>query len=181
METTLEKFVVVIAAFLILFLFISGLSPLITGNIIYSDDFDLKDYPYPFIKNNVYNSLYIVVPEIPTNAELRAANAVGSGLKSSRPLMPKIIPPSRLPSGPANIIAIGSPSRNPLVAKYLSEEPAPSTGVIELVKENSGNVLAVSASSEVTLVKTAEILKYYYSQPLDGTRITLSGGSLLFE
>src|SRR3989344_9541609 len=108
---------ILFGVFLVLALvFISTFGSLYTGNVVYTGDkITLANYPYPFIKNNNYNSLYIVLPNSYTLDEYQAANDVANGLKLAMPLPPEIVTESSLPEGTNNLILVGDPCTNSLI------------------------------------------------------------------
>ena len=78
----------------------------------------LANYPYPFIKNNNYNSLYIVLPNSYTIAEFDAANNIINSRNFLDTWEPKIVTVSDIPQGEHNLILIGDSCTNSLISYY---------------------------------------------------------------
>ena len=168
-----------ITAFLAV-LFLTTIGSSITGySTINQAQTTLKDFPYPFIKNNAYNGLYIVTPDNSNAEEQAAALKIAQHLKTTQPLLPKIVTISTLPKGEYNLILIGNPCNNELIAKELNNNRCSlglntGEGLIQLVSHRRTSSLIVSGDVE----KASRVLASNY-YPLIGTNIIVKGGKSL--
>ena len=155
---------------MITFVYIFG-SP-ITGYGIYGEpnELTLKDYPYPFIKNGVYNHL---------NIALDYQNSFDLGwelieyIKDYRRTYPNIL---LEPIFEGNLIIIGDACSN-IIRAYNSEycnNLNDNTGVIEILDNNERNILLVSGKGS-GLKKAVTVLENYNFYSLKGKKAEITG------
>lgn len=175
-----EHIILGISVFLAL-LFVSTIGNMYTGYTILQKDITLKDYPYPFIKNNNYNNLYIVLPDSYTIDEYDSALVIAKSIQFARPLLPKIVRESDLPDrGEYNLILIGDPCTNSLIADYLLTNDCNlnlyrDQGLLELVNNDKTSVLVVSGYDLSAIKKSAMLLSKYNTYPIRNNRVVVSG------
>jgi len=173
--------VVTVLFLLLAVLFLATIGNGIVGYAIYDPQYtDLSHYPYPFIKNSGYNSLFIVVPENPTLTEIEAANNIAKSLQLTKPLPPQIIKPSQLKSK-ANLILIGDACTNELISTFLKTNSCtlnlkPNQGLLKLLPGKT-SVLIVSGYDLENLGKAANVLAHYGSFPLKENQVIIEGTS----
>jgi len=91
MKTKNKKTITIGIALGIVSLMLIGLGPYITGyTVIDTTDITFKEFPYPFIKNNAYNALFINIPEYATAKEQAAAQVLAQGIQERRFKAPEI-------------------------------------------------------------------------------------------
>src|SRR3989344_4452635 len=98
-----RKTVIVLISLALALLFVSTIGSMYTGYSVKQDEITLKEYPFPFVKNNDYNRLFIVLPNSYTLDEYEAAQNIAKGLQLNRPLPPEIITESSLPAEETNL------------------------------------------------------------------------------
>lgn len=175
---------VLIALFMFLaVLFLTTIGNSIVGYSIFDPSTTtLKEYPYPFIKNNGYNNLYIVIPEKSTLTEKQVSQNIAKSLQSTKPLPPKIIRPSEVPRfRNNNLILIGDACTNSLIAEILKTNKCTfnlrrSQGLIKLVQGKS-STLIISGYDLKSLEKSGRVISNYNSFPLRGTELSVEGNS----
>lgn len=154
----------VIALFLAL-LFVVSFQPLIVGNVIYSwDNIDLSNYPFPFIKNNYYNDVYIVVGNGHDAAELFAAQDIAQGLKGYRAFLPPVILEDQLPETAHNLILVGTPCSNSLVAEFLETDDCSSlkqAGIVSLDTKYRKATMIVTGRTSENVRSAGLFLRHY--------------------
>ena len=170
-----------------LFIFIAVLFLLTIGNgfvgySIYDQQYtELQHYPYPFIKNNNYNSLYIVIPQYSTLTEKQSAQKIAKSLQLTKPIAPKIVKPSELPQGNYNLILIGDACTNDLIKSFLNQDGCTlglkkEQGLIKLLSGKK-SILIISGYDLKSLDNAASVLANYGSFPLTGTDVIVQGNS----
>ncbi|HIH25867.1 hypothetical protein J4476_01880 [Candidatus Woesearchaeota archaeon] len=175
---------ILFGVFLVLALvFISTFGSLYTGNVVYTGDkITLANYPYPFIKNNNYNSLYIVLPNSYTLDEFEAANNVLNGIKLSDVIEPKIVTVSDLPQGEHNLILVGDSCTNSLISYYTQSKDCSlglksGEGLLQLFNNDRSSVLVVSGYDLESIKKASKVLSLYHAYPLRNKKVIVSGNS----
>ncbi len=180
MVMTNKTTLLVIALFLAL-LFVVSFQPIITGNVVYSwDNVDLSDYPFPFIKNNYYNDVYIVVGKGHNADEMFAAYDVAYGLQGLRNQLPSIIVENQVPANAHNLILVGTPCTNTLVAEFLATNDCNSMinkGIVSLDYGERKTTMIVSGKTSDDVRKAALFLKNYPLYAPTG-RVALIEGSV---
>ena len=175
-----KKHVILTVSLALALLFLSTVGSFYTSYTILQEDISLDHYPFPFVKNNNYNSLYIVLPNSYTLDEYQAANDVANGLKLAMPLPPEIVTESSLPEGTNNLILVGDPCTNSLIAYYteisdcslgLSE----GEGLLQLINNERSSVLVVLGYDLTYIKKAAKVLSNYNSYALKGSKVVVSG------
>src|SRR3989344_1394552 len=176
-----KKVLIIIVSLFLAVLFLSTVGSIYTGNVVYTPDkTTLENYPYPFIKNGVPNSLYIVIPDFPEMNEYQAAGKISRSLKNANPIPPTIVRISDLPEGYHNLIVVGNPCDNSIIAQLLKTTKCTGKlnegeGLIKLVNSDRTNTLIVSGYSSDDLYKAALVLANYNVYPLLGKEIVISG------
>lgn len=170
-----KKPVIFVIALFIAILFLAAIGPVFTGYLVLDQsEITLKDYPYPFIKNSGYNGLYIVLPENYNPNEYSAAIRVAENLQTTQLLLPKIVTDKTLPEGEYNLIIIGNPCNNEIMASELNTNScylvSRDQGLIQLVNHERTSSLILSGDSYKAARALAGSL-----YPLLGTRIVVSG------
>ncbi|HLC86009.1 MAG TPA: cellulose biosynthesis cyclic di-GMP-binding regulatory protein BcsB [Candidatus Nanoarchaeia archaeon] len=178
-----RKVVVIAISVFLAVLFISTVGSFYTGYTILQSDIKLSHFPYPFVKNNDYNSLFIVLPNSYTLDEYEAAKDISLGLQFTRPLPPEVVTESNLPEGNHNLILIGDPCTNSQISYYLETNDCNlglknGEGIIQLVNNDRTSVLVVSGYDTSSIRKAAKVLAKHNSFPLKNNRIVVSGGNL---
>lgn len=178
-----RKAVVIAISVFLSVLFISTVGSLYTGYTILQSDITLSHFPYPFVKNNDYNSLFIVLPNSYTLDEYEAAKDISLGLQFTRPLPPEVVTESSLPDGNHNLILVGDPCTNSLISYYLQESDCglglkSGEGLIQLVNNKRTSVLVVSGYDTSSIRKAAKVLAKHNSFPMKNNKVVVSGGSL---
>ena len=164
-----------IAAFLAV-LFVSTIGTSLTGfTVLDQSQITLEDYPYPFIKNNMYNDIYIVIPYNYDAEEYTAALRIANSLQTTQPLLPKIVTDKTLPEGEHNLIIIGNPCNNELIAKELDTNRCSlgldiNEGLVQLINHKRTSSLVISGDSD----KASRVLTSNF-YPLIGTRVIVTG------
>ena len=175
-----KKIMAVSIAIFLAILFLSTIGSFYTGFVILSQsDITLENYPYPFIKNNVYNGLYIVLPTNYNSEEQEAALLIANSLKGTQPVNPNIITENNLPKGNHNLILIGDPCNNKLIAEELNTNRCSlglnsGEGLLELVNHERTSTLIVSGVDD-GLEKAAKVIAKYNYYPLKGKNIVVKG------
>ena len=174
-----RKAVVFVISIFLGILFLSTVGNHITGFILLAKPSaaTLSNFPRPFLTSTgYYNNLFIVKPDNPGIKEDNAAIIISKYFQGNKKLPPKIVTVSGLPQGVHNLILIGNPCNNELIAKELNTKKCSlgknGDGVLKLVNHDFSNTLVLSGEVE----KSAKILignKNYY--PLRGKSITISG------
>lgn len=164
MVMTNKTTLLVIALFLA-FLFVVSFQPIITGNVVYSwDNVDLSNYPFPFIKNNYYNDVYIVVGNGHNADEMFAAYDVAYGLQGLRSKLPAIIVENEIPANAHNLILVGTPCTNTLIAEFLETNDCDSiadNGIVSLSYNDRKARMVVSGRTSQDVRKAALFLRNY--------------------
>lgn len=130
-------------------LFIVSFQPIITGySILDVAKGDLSSYPYPFVKNNLYNDVAIVLGDDYTDEDLFAAWDVAYSIKGLRPVLPEVITERELAGREVhNLILVGTPCTNPLVAKEIGTskcEDVEHKGLVALDVQERGSKMIVT-------------------------------------
>lgn len=181
-----RKVLILVIGALLAVLFLSTVGSFYTGYAVLGQSRPtLQDYPYPFIKNNVPNSLYIVIPYNADYQEYSAATVIAKSLKEINPIPPQIVADKELPEGQHNLILIGTPCDNELIARELNTNKCnanlrPGEGLLKLINKDRTSVLIVSGHSSDDISKSSLVLSYYKFYPLRGSEIKIAGkiGSL---
>ncbi|MBI5391461.1 cellulose biosynthesis cyclic di-GMP-binding regulatory protein BcsB [Candidatus Woesearchaeota archaeon] len=178
----MEKGVILIAgiSLFLMLLFLVGVGPVITGNVIKNpSEVSLADFPYPFIKNNAYNQLTIVVPENPSKEEAQAALAIADIVRQSRDFNPPILSVKK-DTHKGNRILVGMPCKNPEMQKKLGTNACDvnlpeAKGMLSLTHEKYGLTLIVTGSDARGLQNAAAVLANADFYPLAGEKILVEG------
>ena len=177
----MEQKGVIIVLLLLATLFLGTVGNFYTGNAVLNpSDLSLKNYPYPFIKNNVPNSLYIVIPYDYSYAEFDAARQISASLQGLNPLPPQIVTLKELPEGEHNLILIGNPCTNPLIADELATTDCHSGleygyGLLKLSNNERNSVLVVAGYSNDDLKKAVNVISNPNYYPLNKNAVLVSG------
>ena len=184
-----KKVIIITIGFFLAVLFLSTVGSFYTGYAVLGQkDITLKNFPYPFVKNNVPNGLYIVIPYDYTYNEFKAANDLADSLKGMNVLPPSVITPNYLPQGDHNLVLIGNPCNNKLISNELAILDCDLSlkqgeGFIRLINHERTSTLIVSSFRPEDLVKPVIILTNYDFYPLMGKTITIDGevGNLILN
>ncbi len=157
--------VTIVVVFLLLAtIFVSSFGPVITGHIVLdSAKVTLADYPFPFIKNNYYNDVYIVLGNNHSPDETFAANDIAYGLKGLRAVLPPVILESEVPEKAHNLILIGTPCTNSMVANFLGTNncnAVQNAGVIILDNQERSATLVATGRTSEDVRRAALFLRY---------------------
>lgn len=146
-------------------LFVVSFQPIITGHVVFDwKKITLSDYPFPFIKNNYYNDVYIVLGNQHTAQETFAANDIAYGLKGLRATLPPIILESEVPKTAHNLILVGTPSTNSMVADFVGTDDSSALndgGVVMLDNKERSATLLVTGQTDEDVRKAGLFLRYY--------------------
>lgn len=171
----------VVIALLMGFLFVISFQPLIVGNVVYTGDMiDLSAYPYPFIKNNYYNDVYIVLGKNHDAAELFAAQDIAQGLKGYRAFLPPVIIEDQIPETAHNLILVGTPCSNSLVAEFLETDNCnslESRGIVSIDSKPRKATMIVTGRTPDNVRSAALFLRYYRLYAPTG-KVALIDGSI---
>ncbi|MBI2148672.1 hypothetical protein HYU23_03250 [Candidatus Woesearchaeota archaeon] len=86
-----KKAVVIFVALFLSVLFLSTLGSVYTGNVVLQQtEITLSNYPYPFVKNNVPNDVFIVIPYDYSYDDYSTAQFISNSLKGNNLLGPEI-------------------------------------------------------------------------------------------
>jgi len=182
-----RKAVVLVIVTFLAILFLSTVGGVFTGFATYmGGETNLKDYPFPFIKNS-YNKLLIVTPNNPTSTEFLAANKIAQSLKtySKQPLLPKIVTDEWFKARDYdlesyNLILIGKRTNNKIISKFLAQNPK----ILLADNSDDGSIiifnnkrLVKSATMIVSgnVEKAADVLANFKNYPLKGNSISVLG------
>ena len=152
----------------------STVGSFITGySLLDQSEITLRNYPYPFIKNNVYNDLYIVIPSTYEPESYAAANKIAQSLKETKSLLPKIVSTEEVPQGEHNLILVGNPCSNKLISNELNTNKCIITenGMLKLINHEMSSTLVITGNLE----KAARALSNYRNYPLRGDTVVVSG------
>jgi hypothetical protein len=174
--------IIAIAIFLAV-LFLATFGSFYTGYVVLDQkDISLQNYPYPFIKNNAQNALYLVEPISPTIEESsgirRISDSIRPNTKNYRPTM-RIYKPHQVPTE-SNFILIGNPCDNSLIAKELKISSCKSNlekdqGLIKLINKERTSILIISGESDEGIRKAVKVLTNKNLYPLTGNQILVNG------
>ena len=181
-----RKTVAILIALFLCVLFLSTFGSFLTGfAVLDNEEITLKNYHYPFIKNNVPNSLYIVIPYAGEPEEYAAYTRIARSLKLTNPLPPEIVTDKEVPEGAHNLIIIGDPCNNELIAKELNTNKCnidlrKGEGLLKLINHDRTSTLVVSGYSPDDITKASVVLANSNFYPLRGKEIRVVGkvGSL---
>ena len=176
--------VVLVALLSLAVLFLSTIGSNWTGyTVLAQQDITLNHYPYPFIKNNNYNSLYIILPDQSTLDEQQAASGLAKSLQSTRSLPPKIVSVSEfkfLPEARHNLILLGDACTNELINELLSPRTCTlnlkeGQGLLKLVNYDRTSTLIVAGYDTNSMRKAVNVLANYGTFPLKGKQVLVEG------
>ncbi|GEM_PF-2094224 len=170
MEKGVQIFVVSMSVFLIM-LFLVGIGPAITGNVVKnSADVTLADFPYPFLKNQVYDSI-LVIPDAPSAVENNAAGWVSLTLQESRSFPPPVVALSKVSGSVMHRIVVAdcSITQLPACARVGNDE-----GLLVLQQSDSGLTLFVTGNGN-GVAKAATVLHLANLYPLSGQNVLVQG------
>jgi hypothetical protein len=165
---------------LLIIVFIVELGNNITGYSILNRKIDLSSYPLPFVMNNLYNDLYIVVPDSYNFNELVAADKIALGLQDGRLGKPIIIKENQIPQGTHNLIIVGKACDMQLISESFRTSECTSSldenkGLIKFIDVGTKKYLIVTGYSDEDILKAATILRNYKTYDLYGKEIIVSG------
>ncbi len=175
----IRKIIALAIAVFMAVLFLSTIGSFYTGNaVLDTSKITLADYPYPFVKNNVYNDLYIVIPSSNNAAEYSAAVNVANSLKTTQPIYPRIVTLENLPKEEHNLILVGNPCNNFLITEELETTDCnlnlkQKEGLLKLINYESYSILIVSGYDHESLNKAALVLANYNNYPLRGNEVVV--------
>ena len=178
-----EKHILLGVLLFVALVFVSTFGSIYTGNVVYTGDkITLANYPYPFIKNNNYNSLYVVLPNSYTMDEFEAANNIVNSIKVSDVVEPKIVTVSDLPKGDHNLILVGDSCTNSLISFYTQTKDCSlglksGEGLLQLFNNERTSVLVVSGYDLESIKKASKVLSLYHAYPLRNKKVIVSGNS----
>lgn len=170
-----RKTVVFAISIFLSILFLSTVGGYLTGFILLAKEPTLANFPYPFIKGITLNNAIIVTSDTPSITEQTAAITLSRSLKING-VMPKVVTVSTLPEGIHNLILIGTPCNNKLIAEKLNTNKCSLTkkgeGLIKLVNEGDVSYSLILSGDVAKASKVLQNKGYY---PLRGTNIIISG------
>lgn len=162
-------------------LFLATIGSYYTGySIIDQSQITLKQYPFPFVKNNVPNDVYVVMPYDYTYNEYKAATEIAETIKGNNLVAPKIVTTNEVPEGKHNLVLIGTPCTNELVSEALATLDCnsglePGQGLLRLINYDRTSTLVVSGYSSSDLEKAAIVISNYNFYPLMKNSIVVYG------
>ena len=161
----LKNEVIIAAVFLFLaVLFVFQFQPIITGHVVLDPNkVSLEDYPFPFVKNNFYNDVYIVLGRKHDSAETFAANDIAYGLKGLRGVLPPVVLETDVPANAHNLILVGTPCSNTMVANFLGSDDCSNfkdAGVVILDSKDRSASLLVSGRTSEDVRRAALFVRY---------------------
>jgi len=196
----MKKYVIMGISLFLATLFLATIGNLYTGYSAYKVDgtYTLEDYPTPFIKNNIYNGLKIVLPIRFSTDELNAANKLAYSLQKGRPLPPDVVLPvkygqfkylSKWDEENGNLILIGDACTNDVIRKYLNGLKGCTFGLhnnqgyINLIREKTRygttrQLLILSGYTLKDLNNAVEVMANYEAYPLKGNTVIVSGNPI---
>ncbi len=176
----IKKAIVLAIAVFLAVLFLSTIGSFYTGYAVLDQSSTFKNYPYPLVKNSVPNDVYIVVPDNLKSEYDKSASLIAQSLKGSNPIQPKVVTVNSLPEGDHNLILIGSPCNNKLIAKEMPLNSCDlglsgGEGFLKLVNHEKYSIVIVSGD----INKASNVLSRYNFYPLRGTEIRITGNKNL--
>ncbi len=182
-----KRAVLIIIGLFIAVLFLSTIGNFLTGNaVLEQKEITLKNYPYPFVKNYVPNDVYIVLPYDSRYEEYNSAINIARSLKGTNSLIqaPKIVTDKEVPEGTHNLILIGNPCNNQLIAKELDSDQCnlnlqKGQGYIKLINHKISSTIIISGYSLKEIPKATSVLINNNYYPLRGMEIEVYGTNSL--
>jgi len=196
----MRKYVIMGIGLFLAALFVATIGNMYTGYSTYKTDnnYDLSDFPAPFIKNNVYNGLKIVLPERYSIDELNAANNLAISLQKNKVLPPDVVLPikylrfeklSKWDEENGNLILIGDTCTNPVMQKFADHTSgctfglSKGQGYIKLKKYetrygNTRHIMIISGYSLNDILNAANVISDHESYPIKGNSIIVSGNPI---
>ena len=179
----IKKVILIVAALFLTALFLSTIGSFYTGySVLNQKEITLKNYPYPFIKNFVPNDVYVVLPYDSRYEEYNAAINIARSLKGTNPLLqaPQIVTINEIPEGVHNLILIGNPCNNQLIAKELSTDECnlglqKGQGYLKLINHEKSSTLIISGYSIKDIPNAVSVIVNNNYYPLRGNEIEVSG------
>ncbi len=183
-KNTKRAIIIAIFAFLAV-LFVSTIGSSLTGFAVLGKKPTLSDYPYPFIKNSVCNGVAFVLTDRYDHTISRAAANIERALKAdTRNLIKQTMCAKRyarqnIPNGEFNLIVIGNPCTNGMVAEALKAKSCSiedlgleeGEALIQLINHRRTSTLVIAGDAE----KAAAVLANYRLYPLKGDKVIVSG------
>jgi len=183
-KNTKRGIIIAVFAFLAV-LFVSTIGSSLTGFAVIGKKPTLSEYPYPFIKNSVCNGVAFVLTDRYDHATYRAALAIERSLKAeTRNLIKQTTCAKRytrqnIPDGEFNLIVIGNPCTNGMVADALKAKSCSIESIglkegealIQIINHRRTSTLVIAGDAE----KAAKVLADYRLYPLKGEKVIVSG------
>lgn len=151
----------------------------------------ITNYPQPFIKNNNYNNLYIVLSNGYSADEKEVARVIARSLRGNRRLLPNIVTESEIKDTEGkNLIIIGKACENALIAKFLRtnscninylneyEGLQEGEGYIEFLPQGSRPPVAVivlTGYSDMDTLKAATVMAHTDFYVLESNKVIVKG------
>ena len=178
----IRKAIVIVGSLFLAILFLSTIGSFYTGYaVLNQEDLTLQHYPYPFVKNNVPNDVYIVIPYDYSYSEFKVAQDIAESIKGKNLVSPSIVTDINVPQGEHNLILIGNPCNNDLIQELLATFECNSgleegQALISLINNYRTSTLIISSYTSEDLEKSSVILSNYNFYPLMKKKIIVSGG-----
>lgn len=142
-------------------------------------------YPSPFIKNQDYNNLAIVLPNGFSADEKEAAMIIAKGLQGKKRLLPKIIIEKELKNSEGmNLIVIGKACENELIAKLMRTNACnlgflkDNEGYIEYLPQGNKpemGALVITGYSDIDTIKSAIVISHNEFYVLESNKVIVRG------
>ncbi len=172
--------IIAISLFLVALFLVTVGSDYTGYSVLDQSQLTFSQYPFPFVKNNVPNEVYIVMPYDYTYNEFKAAQDIAVSIQGKNPVGPAIVTDKDVPEGEHNLILIGNACNNDLISQELATTSC-DTGLqagqasLTLVNHQRTSTLVVSAYNNADLEKAAVVISNFNFYPLTKTNIIVNG------
>lgn len=171
-----KQYAAILIGFFLMITFVyffgSPLTGYSVGGMTDSKDITLENYPYPFLKNGIYNSLILVTDYDEFSSSL--GEELATYLKGSKAINPQIV--QELDFNKNQIVVADSCSQ--IIKNIIGESDCntlkDNTGVIEILEMDGRNILIVSGKN-TGIRKAVTVLENYNFYNLKGIRAEVTG------
>lgn len=143
---------------LVMVVTIIGFGDNLTGYSVHGFNTDLSSFPYPFVKNNAYNNLFIVVSDSYSFMDLKTANVISDGLQGEGLFSPRIVSLSELPEGNHNLILVGNLKNFREIIYLLDPDEYNEDIIIKLIPHGKEAYLIIGGSTDLNVYRSARLV-----------------------
>ncbi len=143
---------------------------------------DLSNYPEPFIVNERYNNLTVVIGsgDIPPNSY--AATQIILGMPTNQGDSNSFLD-TQISNLNRNMIIVGTPCTNMLVARFLETQNCnvnlnSGEGLIKLMKNERNTILIITGYDSKEIKNIGDILRNYQKYNLEGDTLIVKGSEI---